>query len=594
LFKKEIKYPYCKNKKKKLKTDELYFKSPSEMRESFVGVPEALKNTRLIADRCNVELSYGKHIFPYFPLEEGETADDRFAKMAREGFQKRLEDIKGSRKDFDDDGITNFKDNCPYIANKNQLDSDKDGIGDKCDSCPNLANPGFSACPVTIYDIKQGKIKPPSNVKISGIVTAKKDKSFYMQMSDKISGWNSTLKEKFGGIFVLVSTVGSLSIPKLGDIVELEGSVKNYYGQLEIINPTKITIKSSQTVPEAITVVPSDVKTGGPLEKAYNNVLIKVENVKVLDNNLGYNEFSITDGLRVDDYIYNYKIPEVGTSFPKIIGILGYSFSNSKLFPRDEKDMKMDLCYSVSCDENWSECDKTTGKCKAKPGFCEKTLECDDPTPVCNKTTHKCEAGDPCNNITCTNEWQECKYSSGNCEAKTGRCDSDKNCIYPKICNIINHNCEIPVNLILNGSFEEWNEAIPTNWRGSKSSIANKNIIKYTTATHSGTNACQLINTSSDHKRFSTKQIHFETGNYICTYFVRGHGEIRNNFYNVTKAKFASYSNYTIIDSSNWTKITYPIDITSDIDVELIFSIRNTNPDKEYLQIDDVSCIKSK
>lgn len=45
--------------------------------------------------------------------------------------------------DVDGDGtnLRNLKDNCPRIANANQLDSDSDGIGNLCDNCPNNANP---------------------------------------------------------------------------------------------------------------------------------------------------------------------------------------------------------------------------------------------------------------------------------------------------------------------------------------------------------------------------------------------------------------------------------------------------------------------
>ncbi|MBY0277304.1 thrombospondin type 3 repeat-containing protein [Candidatus Binatia bacterium] len=44
--------------------------------------------------------------------------------------------------DIDGDGVRNARDNCPTVANANQLDRDGDGVGDVCDSCPDLANQG--------------------------------------------------------------------------------------------------------------------------------------------------------------------------------------------------------------------------------------------------------------------------------------------------------------------------------------------------------------------------------------------------------------------------------------------------------------------
>ena len=74
----------------KFATNELYFKSPDEMQERFSDFPEALEATTAIADRCNLELEFGQHHFPNFPVPDGETIDSHFERLAREGLKHRL------------------------------------------------------------------------------------------------------------------------------------------------------------------------------------------------------------------------------------------------------------------------------------------------------------------------------------------------------------------------------------------------------------------------------------------------------------------------------------------------------------------------
>jgi len=53
-----------------------------------------------------------------------------------------IADLKVGRVgDSDGDGVADTLDNCPTVANSNQLDTDSDSIGDACDNCPNVVNP---------------------------------------------------------------------------------------------------------------------------------------------------------------------------------------------------------------------------------------------------------------------------------------------------------------------------------------------------------------------------------------------------------------------------------------------------------------------
>ncbi len=75
-------------------TDKLYFASPEEMIQRFSWCPEAIENTLIIADKCQVEISLGRHHFPRYSIPRGKTYEEIFEEKARYGFEKRLEELK--------------------------------------------------------------------------------------------------------------------------------------------------------------------------------------------------------------------------------------------------------------------------------------------------------------------------------------------------------------------------------------------------------------------------------------------------------------------------------------------------------------------
>jgi len=72
----------------KLEADEYYFKSPSEMEKIFFRVPQALKNSIEIAEKCNLELNLGKIHLPAYPLPSSCSAQDYLKKLCLDGLKK--------------------------------------------------------------------------------------------------------------------------------------------------------------------------------------------------------------------------------------------------------------------------------------------------------------------------------------------------------------------------------------------------------------------------------------------------------------------------------------------------------------------------
>ena len=70
-------------------TDEFYLKSEEQMRALFPQAQEAIDNTAIIAERCNVEFEFGKYHLPLFHCPEGYDSWGYFSKLCREGFSLR-------------------------------------------------------------------------------------------------------------------------------------------------------------------------------------------------------------------------------------------------------------------------------------------------------------------------------------------------------------------------------------------------------------------------------------------------------------------------------------------------------------------------
>ena len=75
-------------------TGEAWFKPTAEMQTLFPDHPELLRATLDIADRCNLELTLNKTIFPEFPVPEGESAFSYLWKLCFAGAQRRYRPLR--------------------------------------------------------------------------------------------------------------------------------------------------------------------------------------------------------------------------------------------------------------------------------------------------------------------------------------------------------------------------------------------------------------------------------------------------------------------------------------------------------------------
>jgi len=69
--------------------DQFYLKSEQEMERLFADLPEAIENTKKIADRCNVEFRFGQVHLPEFHAPDGKQNEAYLRELCEEGMKER-------------------------------------------------------------------------------------------------------------------------------------------------------------------------------------------------------------------------------------------------------------------------------------------------------------------------------------------------------------------------------------------------------------------------------------------------------------------------------------------------------------------------
>src|SRR5580700_4004528 len=79
----------------KFQGTDFFVKSHAEMSMVFKDSPDVLTRTVGIAERCNLRLEKVSNPFPHFDVAPGYTLDSYFEHVTRQGFQRRLEMLRG-------------------------------------------------------------------------------------------------------------------------------------------------------------------------------------------------------------------------------------------------------------------------------------------------------------------------------------------------------------------------------------------------------------------------------------------------------------------------------------------------------------------
>ncbi|HET6421198.1 MAG TPA: DNA polymerase III subunit alpha [Geobacteraceae bacterium] len=90
--------------------EEFHLKSPEEMAKAFHYAPEALSNTVLVADRCNLEFDFKTYHFPQYTPPDGKSLEDELVRQAREGLESRLAAVREKRPDFTEEDEKGYRD----------------------------------------------------------------------------------------------------------------------------------------------------------------------------------------------------------------------------------------------------------------------------------------------------------------------------------------------------------------------------------------------------------------------------------------------------------------------------------------------------
>lgn len=225
------------------------------------------------------------------------------------------------------------------------MDNDHNGFTDCEDNACVDATVACPATGTTVADIQNGTVDPDTRVNLTGVhVTAVSANTHTFWAADAAAA------AQYAGIAVYDSNF-DLSTVAVGDTLDLAGTTKEFSclsdacadnTMTELVNFTASNITPGGATPTPVTV-PVATLAAEASEEPYEGVLVKVENVAVVNPDLGHGDFSIgTAGspVIVDDDMFKFT-PTAGQCLGSVTGVLSRNIfdGNITLLPRSAADV---------------------------------------------------------------------------------------------------------------------------------------------------------------------------------------------------------------------------------------------------------------
>ena len=86
------------DEKRMIYSGDFSLRDPQELAKAFAKTPEALTNTKKLADKCNLEIPFAENLLPQYKLPKGETPDSRLRQMCEEGIKARYGKLTAEQK----------------------------------------------------------------------------------------------------------------------------------------------------------------------------------------------------------------------------------------------------------------------------------------------------------------------------------------------------------------------------------------------------------------------------------------------------------------------------------------------------------------